>query len=80
MREYVVIYKANNYTLGAKVKSTQIDKIICTTRIDSNHTLIAYKLNDREIDSTNKILSLKGVKIFRSTINETELKKFENFI
>lgn len=38
----------NNYTLGVKVKSTPIDKIISQERIDKTHTELVYDINKTE--------------------------------
>lgn len=55
----------NNYTLGAKVKSTPTDKIISQKRIDKSHTEIIYELSSiRELDSCRKILSTKEIIIY----------------
>lgn len=50
----------NNYTLGAKVKSTQTDKIISKIRIDKNHTELVYDFsNARELEFCEKVLAKK---------------------
>ena len=56
-----VEFIVNNYTLGAKVKSTPIDKIIFENRIDKSHTSIIYdNINERELSFIQKVLARKG--------------------
>lgn len=55
-----VKFTVNNYTLGAKVKSTPIDKIISQERIDKVHTELVYEINDREKQFCEKVLAKKG--------------------
>ena len=56
-----VLYTVNNYMLGAKVKSTQTDKIISQNRIDKTHTDIVYQFeNIRQKECCDKILSKIG--------------------
>ena len=55
-----VRFVANNYTLGAKVKSTPTDKIVSQNRIDPKHTEIVYEINDREREFCEKVLAKKG--------------------
>ena len=43
-----VRFVVNNYTLGAKVRSTPTDKIVSQNRIDKTRTEIVYEINDRE--------------------------------
>ena len=55
-----VKFIVNNYTLGAKVKSTPTDKIVSQERIDKTHTEIVYEINDREKQFCEKVLAKKG--------------------
>lgn len=55
-----VKFIVNNYTLGAKVKSTPKDKIVSQERIDKTHTKIVYEINDREKQFCEKVLAKKG--------------------
>lgn len=55
-----VRFVINNYTLGAKVKSTPTDKIVSKERIDKAHTEIVYEINDREKQFCEKVLAKKG--------------------
>lgn len=56
-----VLYKVNNYMLGAKIKSTQVDKIISQNRIDKNHTEVIYQFeSQRQKESCDRILSKVG--------------------
>ena len=55
-----VRFIVNNYTLGAKVKSTPTDKIVSQNRIDTKHTEIVYEINDREREFCEKVLAKKG--------------------
>lgn len=55
-----VRFVINNYTLGAKVKSTPTDKIVSQNRIDPKHTEIVYEINDREREFCEKVLAKKG--------------------
>lgn len=56
-----VKFVVNNYTLGAKVKSTQTDKIVSKNRIDKNHTEIVYDFSNlREVAFCEKVLAKKG--------------------
>ena len=67
-----VLYIVNNYTLGTKVKSTQIDKIISRNRIDKAHTEIIYHFeNIRQKESCDKILAKNG-KIIENNAIETQ--------
>lgn len=56
-----VKFIVNNYTLGAKVKSTPIDKIISQNRVDKNHIEIIYDLNEKELQFCEKVLAKKGI-------------------
>ena len=50
----------NNYMLGAKVKSTPVDKIVVSERIDSKHVKITYSgISDREAEFIGKVLQKK---------------------
>lgn len=55
-----VRFTVNNYTLGAKVRSTPTGKIVSQKRIDKTHTEIVYEINDREKQFCEKCLSKKG--------------------
>ena len=55
-----VRFVVNNYTLGAKVRSTPTDKIVSQNRIDHNHTEIVYEITDREKQFCEKVLAKKG--------------------
>ena len=55
-----VRFVVNNYTLGAKVKSTPTDKIVSHNRTDPNHTEIVYEINDRHKQFCKKVLAKKG--------------------
>ena len=55
-----VRFVVNNYTLGAKVRSTPTDKIVSQERIDKAHTEIVYEINDREKQFCEKVLAKKG--------------------
>ncbi len=55
-----VRFVVNNYTLGAKVKSTPTDKIVSQKRIDKTHTEIVYDINEREKKLCEKVLAKKG--------------------
>ena len=55
-----VKFIVNNYTLGAKVRSTPTDKIVSQERIDKTHTEIVYEINDREKQFCEKVLAKKG--------------------
>ena len=56
-----VRFVVNNYTLGAKVRSTPTDKIVSQNRIDPKHTEIVYEITDREKQFCEKVLATKGV-------------------
>ena len=56
-----VRFVVNNYTLGAKVKSTPTDKIVSQNRIDPKHTEIVYDINEIEKKFCEKVLAQKGV-------------------
>ena len=55
-----VRFVVNNYTLGAKVRSTPTDKIVSQNRIDKTRTEIVYEINDREKQFCEKVLAKKG--------------------
>ena len=55
-----VRFVVNNYTLGAKVRSTPTDKIVSQNRMDKTHTEIVYEINDREKQVCEKVLAKKG--------------------
>ena len=55
-----VRFVVNNYTLGAKVRSTPTDKIVSQNRTDPKHTEIVYEINDREKQFCEKVLAKKG--------------------
>ena len=57
-------YIVNNYMLGAKVRSTQTEKIISQNRIDKNKTELVYDfINMKEKEFCDKVLSKKGIVI-----------------
>lgn len=58
-----VKFIVNNYSLGAKLKSTPIDKIISQERIDSKHTEVVYDISEREKAFCERVLAKKGVVI-----------------
>lgn len=55
-----VKFIVNNYTLGAKVKSTPTDKIVSQERIDEVYTEIVYDIDEREKQFCEKVLAKKG--------------------
>ena len=55
-----VRFVVNNYTLGAKVKSTPTDKIVSQNRIAPKHTEIVYDINEKEKEFCEKVLAKKG--------------------
>lgn len=56
-----VAYVVNNYTLGGKVKTTPVDKIIKKERIDQKHTLVVYDLSsEKEKQFCDKVLAKRG--------------------
>lgn len=55
-----VQFVVNNYTLGAKVRSTPTYKIVSQNKIDTKHTEIVYEINDREKQFCEKVLAKKG--------------------
>ncbi len=55
-----VSFIVNNYTLGAKVKSTPTDKIVSMERLSNTRTEIIYDINDREKQFCEKVLAKKG--------------------
>ena len=51
----------NNYTLGAKVKTTPTHKLVAQERLDSKHTKLMYSdVTQREIEFIEKVLSCKA--------------------
>ena len=55
-------YIVNNYMLGAKVRSTQTEKIVAQNRIDRNKTELVYDfINLKEKEFSDRILSKKGM-------------------
>lgn len=55
-----VSFIVNNYTLGAKVKSTPTDKIVSMERLSNTRTEIVYEINDREKQFCEKVLAKRG--------------------
>lgn len=56
-----VKYIVNNYMLGAKVRSTQTEKIVAQNSIDKNKTELVYDfINLKEKEFCDRILSKKG--------------------
>lgn len=56
-----VSYIVNNYTLGAKVRTSPAHKISNKDRIDRNHTKITYTdLTQKEKEFTDKLFAKKG--------------------
>lgn len=56
----VVEVIVNNYMLGAKVKSTPVDKIYTKDRIDSKRTKLVYSdVTEREVQLIEKVLARK---------------------
>lgn len=54
----------NNYTLGAKLKSTPTHKIIKKERQDKSHTFVCYdNITEKERNFIEKILQVKTCKI-----------------
>lgn len=59
-----VKYIVNNYMLGAKVRSTQTEKIVAQNRIDRNKTELVYDfINMKEKEFCDRVLSKKGIVI-----------------
>lgn len=59
-----VKYIVNNYMLGAKVRSTQTEKIVAQNKIDKNKTELVYDfINLKEKEFCDKILCKKGIVI-----------------
>lgn len=57
-----VKFVVNNYQLGAKIKSTPVDKIVLQNRLDRYHTEVIYdELSDNEKKFCEKVLSRQGV-------------------
>lgn len=55
-----VRFVVNNYTLGAKVKSTPTDKIVSMERLSNTRTEIVYEINEREKQFCERVLAKKG--------------------
>lgn len=55
-----VRFVVNNYTLGAKVRSTPTDKIVSQNRIDKTYTEVVYDINESEKNFCEKVLAKKG--------------------
>ena len=56
-----VCYVVNNYSLGAKVKTTPTDRIAEQEIVGKNHTLIVYDfLNQKQKEFCDKVLAKKG--------------------
>lgn len=56
-----VLYIVNNYQLGAKVKTTQTDRIVSQNRIDKTHTEIVYGFdNMKQKEFCDKVLAKAG--------------------
>lgn len=55
-----VCYIINNYQLGAKLKTTYIDKIVKQERMDSNHIKIVYEVNEREKQFIDRVFGKNG--------------------
>ena len=56
-----VRFTVNNYTLGAKVRTTPVHKIVKQERVDSRHTLIIYaNVTERERQFIEKVLAKKA--------------------
>lgn len=53
-------YIVNNYMLGAKVRSTQTEKIISQKKIDKNKTELVDFINMKEKEFCDRVLSKKG--------------------
>ena len=57
-----VQFTINNYTLGAKLKTTPTHKIVEQNRIDKNHTTIIFdEITERELIFIEKVLAKKGI-------------------
>lgn len=51
----------NNYSLGAKVKTTPTHKLVSQERLDSKHTKLTYSdVTQREKEFIEKVLSYKA--------------------
>lgn len=62
-----VIYIVNNYIVGAKVKTTPVDKLVKRTKLDGHHTELVYELdNMKEKEFCDKVLNKYGVVIIGS--------------
>lgn len=62
-----VKFVVNNYQLGAKIKSTPVDKIVLQNRLDKYHTEVIYdELTENEKNFCEKVLSRRGVIIDES--------------
>lgn len=59
-----VIYIVNNYIVGAKLKTTPVDKLVKRTRLNAHHTELVYELdNMKEKEFCDKVLNKYGVAI-----------------
>lgn len=57
----IVEFVVNNYQLGAKVKTTPVDKIAEQERIDKSHTRIRYvDVTEREKSFIEKVLAKRA--------------------
>lgn len=57
MKHQIII---NNYTLGARLRMTPIDKIVKQYRLDSRHTLVVYEdLTKSEIEFCERVFARK---------------------
>lgn len=56
----LVKYKVNNYTLGAKVRTTPTDQIVEQFRTDPHHTIIIYQLHGKQKELVDKVLNQSG--------------------
>lgn len=55
-------FVVNNYQLGAKIKSTPVDKIVLQNRLDKYHIEVIYdELTENEKNFCEKVLSKRGV-------------------
>lgn len=59
-----VIYIVNNYIVGAKVKTTPVDKLVKRTKLNAHHTELVYELDTmKEKEFCDKVLNKYGVVI-----------------
>lgn len=64
MKSKIHAYCINNYTLGAKLKSSPVHKIIKQERIDSKHTEVWFEgLTDNELQFVNKLFAKRGKEV-----------------